>query len=522
MELAVNPVTPNPFEIFIQDSGGLEQLSELSKKCLSRLLEAIEKVSDYETGTIVENCKDYLNVNSIQSENMRLKIELSRFKEENLRLGNEVDELNLKRMNLEVRLIKKGDFNVETSSDKGEDIGEIKRQRDAFEKRYKDEIMKKSKSNYVKNVSFEHFIKSRTFKEVIQNAQKLKSRMEDYRKKYNELYEYRIKFKEKFRKECQHIEDKELEKRDEIERKVKKLMKEISLAESYKNEAAQMLEIQRKVQAEQKSSNNFAVLIELLNNDKETLKGENTKLKEQVEILNKQIEKYELIQNPNSTDTESQKLLKLLEELKKKLRSEQQKSENLIKEIEVTENAYESIEEKIRLVTNQLVQQEELYNKLMSEKVKEASWKSVHDQETQAYESKIKSLENITETYKTIILDLEKQQKLKVDLIDSLAQKCKELENKVRDVYEKHEEGIMRTQELLDYKKDYIAGLKRAEENFLELTKEKMQLEDKLKEGQETLKKLENEIKKKDDPSNLKSTDETLNKEVAYYRVTVI
>lgn len=518
----MNPVTPNPFEIFIQDSGALDQFSEITKKCFHRLLEAIEKVSDYETGTIIENCKDYLNINLIQSENMRLKIELSRYKEESQRLASEVDDLTVKKMNLEVRLIKKGDFNVETSSDKGEDLGEIKRQRDAFEKRYKDEILNKTKNNYVKNVSFEHFIKSRTFKEVIQNSLKLKSRMEDYRKKYNELYEYRIKFKEKLRKESEYIEDKEQAKREDLERKVKKLMKELSSAESAKNEAIQLLEIQQKVQAEQKTSNNFTIIIELLTKDKQVLKEEIFKLKEQIADLNKQIETYESSQLSNSTEPEVQKLQKLIEELRKKLRSEQQKSEKLIEAIEVTENAYENIEEKIKLISNQLVQQEELYNKLMGEKVKEASWKSVHDQETQAYENKIKSLENLIETYKTLLEDCEKKFKNKDDLIDSLVKKCKELEDKVRDVYEKHEECILRNQELFEYKKDYMAGLKRAEESFLEVSKEKMTLDEKLKESQELVKKLENDMKKKDDPSNLKSTDETLNKEVAYYRVTTI
>lgn len=478
----------------------------------------MDKVTDYETGAIIENCKENLNINSIQGENMKLKYELSNCRAELARVQNENEELSLKKMNLEVRLVRKGDLNVENSVEKNsEDLQKVKQQKEVYEKLYKDEIQKRNRTQHVEKVSFEQFVRSRGFKDLIRQAKKMKGKMKYYRDKCEDLCEYRENFREKLKKECERIMENEGKKRDELEKKLKKVTRESFSLETSKNEAIQELELQKKLQTETKRSNVSSNLIEILSNDKDSLKKKNLKLKSKLDEVSKKLEDYESGQKFASTDSEMQKLNKLLEDYRKKLKSEQQNSENLIKEIEVAENAYEKIEEKIKTLTTQLAQQEELYNKLMREKVKEGFWKQVHDQETALFESKIKSLAETVALHEELQKEYEQKLKGKQDQIDSLCNKCKELENKVKDVNEKHEESIMKVEELLGYKNDYVAGLKRAEESLAEVVKEKLEIETRFQEKEEELKELQSRIER--DSKNLKSTDEILNKEVAYYRV---
>lgn len=483
------------------------------------MLEAVEKVTDFEIGAIIENCKEGLNINNLQGENLRLRSELSELRLECSRLLKENEEVKLKKMNLEVRLIRKGDLNIDAIEKNSEDLQKVLQQKEAYEKLYKDEIVKRTRNHHAEKVSFEQFIKSRGFKDLIRQAKKINMKLKYYREKCEDLYDYREKFKDKLKKECEWVTDNEAQKREELEKKLKKVTRESFSLESAKNEAIQALELQKKLQTETKRSNVSNSLIEILTNDKESLKKKNLKLKSKLEEVSKRLEDYESGQKFTSTDPDTVKLNRLLEDYRKKLKSEQQNSENLIKEIEVAENAYEKIEEKMKAITLQLAQQEELYNKLMSEKVKEAHWKQVHSQETLLFESKIKSLEEIISVHENIHKEYENQVKKKQDLMDLLHIKCKELENKVKDVNEKHEEALMKAEELSDYKSDYVAGLKRAEESLAEIAKEKLEVEGKLRYKEEELKGLKERIEKERDNKNLKSTDEILNKEVAYYRV---
>jgi len=483
------------------------------------LLEAVEKVTDFEIGAIIENSRENLNINNLQGENQKLRSELTELRSECSRLLKENEEIKLKKTNLEVRLIRKGDLNIDVSEKNSEDLQKVLQQKEAYEKLYKDEMGKRSRTQHAEKVSFELFVKSRGFKDLIRQAKKINMKLKYYREKCEGLYDYREKFKEKLRKECEWIADKEAQKREELEIKVKKVVRESVNLESAKNEAIQALELHKKLQTETKRSNVSNSLIEILTCDKDSLKRKNLKLKSKLDEVSKRLEDYESGQKFTSTDPETVKLNRLFEDCKKKLKSEQQNSENLIKEIEVAENAYEKIEEKMKAFTIQLAQQEELYNKLMSEKVKEAHWKQVHTQETALFESKIKSLEEIISIHESVHKEYEVKVKNKQDLIDLLDIKCKELENKVKDVNEKHEEALMKAEELSGYKSDYVAGLKRAEESLADYVKEKLEVEGKLRDKERELKELKEEIEEERDSKNLKSTDEILNKEVAYYRV---
>jgi hypothetical protein len=514
--LSVKPAEPSPFDVFIQDPGGLEEFIEVTRKCVQRLLETIKKVSDYEAGSILENCKEQLDVSSIRSENMRLKHDLISMKDENFRMRGEIDDLTMKKTNLEIKLMKKGESSFETSSDKADDVGELKRQRDAYEKMYKNEIFDKKKKQYVNEITFGNFINSRIFKGIVTSAIKINEKLKVYREKYNDAYEFRISFKDKLKKEVRYIEERENKKRDELEKKVERIVKDMEKIKSSRDDALRALEVQKKLQKELKSSNNFSVLIETLESDKSKLNEKNSKLKEKLQNLNKTIETLEDLQKSSASEPSDQKLIRLLEETRSKLKLEQQNSDNLIKEIEVTENAYEKQVEKVKMLTKQLSAQEEIYQKLMSEKVKEASWRVVHDQETQAFEEKIAELTERIHFHEELQSQFDEIQKKKDEKIESLSNKCKEFEKKIKFIFEKHEEGLLRVSELLDVKKDYIAALKKADELFIK-AQEESSSNQKLLESE--LKQLKKELADKNDPNNLKSTDEVLNNEVSYYKV---
>ena len=511
--MSVGTNGPSPFDVFIQDCQGLESFADISRKCVEKLLETIRKVSDYEVGSILENCMEHLNTSSIRSENMQLKYENGRFKEEISVLRNEVDELSLKKTNLELRLIKKGDSNMDSSSDKVEDIQEIKNQRDSYKKLYKESMITQRRTSYTREVSLEPLIKSKIWQDFISDVLHLKKKLKRYREKYNHLYDYRIKFEDKLEKSCYELEKKESKKRHDLEKEVKKLCKDLESIEKSKNEALQSLEIQKNLQTQLKYSNNSSVLISTLESEKVKLKEKNLKLKEKLQIIRKNIENLESTQKTSSSEPETQKILQVLEETRSKLKAEQMNSDALIKEIEVTENAYEKMIEKVKVLTKQLADQEELYNKLMSEKVKEASWRLVHDKETAAYESKIKELNERILAHEELQAELEKQGGNDKKFIKELGDKCKELEKKVKNIFLQHEEGLMRVGELVELRKYYVEALKRAENKCSKIEEEKMKIEEDFKKD---VSQLEEKLKAR---SDMKSVDDSLNKEVAYYKV---
>ena len=282
--MSVGTNGPSPFDVFIQDHQGLESFADVSRKCIEKLLETIRKVSEYEVGSILENCKEHLNMSSIRSENMQLKYENVRFKEEISVLRNEVDELTLKKTNLELRLIKKGDSNIDSSSDKVEDIQEIKNQRDSYKKLYKESMIAQRRTSYAREVSLEPLIKSKIWQDFISDVLRLKKKLKRYQDKYNHLYDYRIKFEDKLEKSCYELEKKESKKRHDLEKEVKKLCKDLESIEKSKNEALQSLEICKNFQTQLKYSNNSSVLISTLESDKVKLKEKNSKLKEKLQI----------------------------------------------------------------------------------------------------------------------------------------------------------------------------------------------------------------------------------------------
>ena len=452
-------------------------------------------------------------MSSIRSENMQLKYENVRFKEEISVLRNEVDELTLKKTNLELRLIKKGDSNIDSSSDKVEDIQEIKNQRDSYKKLYKESMIAQRRTSYAREVSLEPLIKSKIWQDFISDVLRLKKKLKRYQDKYNHLYDYRIKFEDKLEKSCYELEKKESKKRHDLEKEVKKLCKDLESIEKSKNEALQSLEICKNFQTQLKYSNNSSVLISTLESDKVKLKEKNSKLKEKLQIIRKNFESLEASQKTSSSEPETQKVLLMLEDTRSKLKAEQMNSDALIKEIEVTENAYEKMIEKVKVLTKQLADQEELYHKLMSEKVKEASWRLVHDKETAAYESKIKGLAERIVAHEELQVEMEKQGGSDKKVIKDLGEKCKELEKKVKDIFVLHEEGLMRVGELVELRKYYVEALKRAENKCVKIFEEKMKVEEDLKKD---VSQLEEKLKAR---SDMKSVDDSLNKEVAYYKV---
>ena len=511
--MSVQTSGPCPFDVFIQECQGLESFADISRKCVGKLLETIRKVSDYEVGSILENCKEHLNTSSIRSENMQLKHENVRFKQEISVLRNEVDELTLKKTNLELRLIRKGDSNMDSSSDKVEDIQEIKNQRDSYKKLYKESMITQRRTSYTREVSLEPLLKSKIWQDFISDILRLKKKLKRYQEKYDHIYDYRIKFEDKLEKNCYELEKKESKKRHDLEKEVKKLCKDLESIEKSKNEALQSLEISKNLQTQLKHSNNSSILVETLEADKVKLKEKNSKLKEKLQAMRKNIESLESSQITSSSEPETKKILTILEETRSKLKAELMNSDALIKEIEVTENAYEKMIEKVKVLTRQLADQEELYNKLMSEKVKEASWRLVHDKETLAYEAKIKELNERIVVHEELQAEMEKQNKNDKKVLKEFSDKCKSLEKKVKDIFLQHEEGLLRVSELVELRKYYVEALKRAENKYIKMFEEKMKIEE---DSKKDVSQLEEKLKAR---SDLKSVDDSLNKEVAYYKV---
>ena len=518
------PDAANPFDIFISDSAGLEQLTEITKKCINRLLEAIEKVPDYESGAIVENCRNELQSNEILSENMKMKAEMKWYMDEVNRLQEYMQVLSVEKANLTIRLIKKGDYKIENQpSDKSnENVEEMKNERDMYKKLLTEETEKNSRRRFQQEVSMKKLVESRAFKNLIQQAKSLRKKIDDYRARCDKLYKYRDEFQEVLKKECHRIIQKEEEKRGALSNEIKIIQSKLAESEREKNEAIISLESFKTLNNEHKNSKNWHELVEILTKDKENLRVQNRDLKQKnTDLLQRinelEISKYEVTQEPDP-----QKLHKIIDDLKNKLKSEHSTVENLISEIELTGNAYEKLEEKVKSLTLQLAEQECLYNKLMNEKVKESAWRSVHDQEKKAYEQKIKSLEDLILCHQQVHKELEGQIKSKQDLISAFENKCKDFENKTKLVIENSEESVMRCQEVLEWKKDYVLSLKHSETIVSKISIEKLDLLKNLEEKQKSLLSLEEKLRKEVDLHNLKSADELLNAEVAQYRVISI
>lgn len=523
-ELSVYPDSPSPFDVFIPEASGLEQFGKVTRKCMKKLLETIEKVAEYESGAIVENCRAELQTNEILSENMRIKMQMNKYIEENHRLQEFVQTLTIEKANLSLRLIKKGDYKADSQSPEkcNEDIEKLKNERNMYKEMLEKETKKNSQIRFQHEVSNERLIKSKAFKNLISQAKSLKKKLDGYRERNDGLYKYKEEFQDTLRQECKIIIQKEEEKRKVLLNEAKSMGSKIAVLEKEKNEACLALEELKTSTNERKSNNNWHELVEILTKDKDNLRQQNTSLKQQNSELLQKIADLDPYRYETSQDPELQKLQKIIEELKQKFKSEHLNVESLINEIEITGDAYTKIEEKAKSLTMHLADQEVLYNKLMNEKVKESSWKSVYEQEKKAYEQKINALEDIIASNNLIHKEYETQLEKKQDLIKSLCEKSKEFESKNKKVLEDTEESLLRYDEIVEYKKDYMNSLKLADAHIIKVAQEKNDLLVKIEESKQSISELEDKLQQAKDLRNLTSTDELLNEEVAQYRVKTI
>lgn len=513
---------PNPFDVLITESQGLEQLNELTKKCFHKLLETIEKVSEYESGAIVENCRADLQSHEVLAENMRLKALNKKYLDEVSRLQELANLLSVEKSNLTIRLIKKGDYQLSSQAleKTSENVEEIKNERDMFREMLNEETKKNTRTKFQQEVSNERVVQSRAFKTLIHQAKSLKKKLESYKDRIESLNRYKDEFNEMMRKETGSIMQKEEEKRDALAREIKGFQAKIVQLEREKSQAVLEVESLRALSKERKpKENNWHELVDCLSKDKENLKTQNLLLKQKNQEISKKLEELELKKLEPSSETEVVKLQKLVEDYRQKLKSEHQTTESLIAEIEVTGNAYENLEGKNKSLTFQLAEQENLYNKLLNEKLKESSWRTVHDEERKAYEKKIESLEKVIKSHENLHKEYENQLSQKQSFINNLEQKCKEIESKIKLNVENSEESLMRFQEIIEYRKDYMASLKKSEDVVAKMSQDKLDLNLKLEECKKSLASLEEKYKKEMDLTNLKSADELLNAEVAQYRV---
>ena len=175
--------------MFITDCQGLEQLNELTKRCFQKLLETIEKVNEYESGAIVENCRVDLQTHDILAENMRLKVVNKKYMDELNKLQELVNSLNVEKSNLTIRLIKKGDYQLSSQvpEKSSENIEEIKNERDMYKEMLNEETKKNTRTKFQQEVSSERIVQSKAFKTLIHQAKSLKKKTRKLQRTYRKL-----------------------------------------------------------------------------------------------------------------------------------------------------------------------------------------------------------------------------------------------------------------------------------------------------------------------------------------------
>ena len=454
----------------------------------------------------------------------------------------------------------------------GEDLAEIK----AELERVKEEKMfyvlaaEEKSEKIVKlqlelEVSEERFVKTKVFKSLINQSRDLLKQIDSLKKSNEDLQKKQEDFNEIKAKETRALMIKEEEKRLEVESQIKLLTSRIISLEKEKEEAISSLNMIKKEQLNMKKSNNFKSIIEDLEEEKIRLKKQIQELfKEKQELasrledeqrkvneykdqlslkeiaLQRSIKDEEVpVLNENEVETRLKEYKSELNELKSQLKlkeslinklestirslrneikSEKRNSETLLGEIEVAGNAYEETLKKNKSLCAQLQFNEQNYNQLVNQRIKEENWKIL-------IEKKQKSLEDALEAKENLVNHLQdniKQQELvinsKLETISILDSKFKVLEQKFINMNLSQVEASRRYEELLASKKEIQEKLKQAEKFSIKSATDCMQFRFLYENLQKSMRVLEETITNERDSMIDKSIDQVYMTEITNYR----
>ena len=196
-------------------------------------------------------------MNEISAENMKIKLDMKKYSEELGRLQDLVQVLTVEKANLAIRLIKKGDYKIESQNSEkaNENLEEIKNERDMYKEMLTQEAKKNGRNRFQQEVSSERIVQSRAFKNLIHQAKSLKKKIDVFRERNENLYKYRNDFEEVLNKECYGFMHKQEQKYEKLSNEIKNLHTRLSITEKEKNEAIQSLEVLKSANNEHKNNN---------------------------------------------------------------------------------------------------------------------------------------------------------------------------------------------------------------------------------------------------------------------------
>lgn len=365
---------------------------------------------------------------------------------------------------------------------------------------------------------------------MIDQAKKLKSRLDRYKKENDDLYKYKDEFDDKLSRETYKIRKREEEKREDISKQTYDLNKRVSLLEHENGVLVSRVENLRAANKEPVAHTHYLTLIDTLEkeltNSKSTIEELhrlNVELSSRLESNNKKLsESIDSLRNTEGEEHKSKEISILksqIDELKKELKIEQSTNESLIKEIDVTGNAYEESLKKIKLLTQQINEQEQNYIQLMNERIKESGWKALHDKEKQELEKKILTQDELINQLKEVIKENEDLINRLEKVIESLTNELSRSEDHLREFERKNEDSINRHAEIVRTNEELKHEIEKGKQHNEKIAKTIQELQVKLLEADQRMAEQEERHKRETNVESLRSTDEILNADLERYRV---
>mgnify|MGYP003564541240 FL=1 len=544
----------DPFSVILHDERSVQQLTELTLQSVSRLVGVVGKLQQPRSSEELISRNSQLvekhvelssQVHELEAKLMVAENKLAKTQGELTKACQECEDLVAEKEKLGIRLVQAGEAvncvcscycgarseltpsnGIETA-----EVAEILKEKEALKTQLEEEVRKNQKLLLEFNVSEERFLKTKAFRQLVSEARSVSRKYEEAKKSIFELKSYRDKYEDRNFKEVRRVLREEEEKKNQLQERIKQLQEQLACAQSERDTAQTKFNL---LTEQSNISNNFSSLEELVKDLRDEKSSLRTQLEETKQKLSEMKSKLdaehnkstEALENKNGeTEPDKARLISQLQSsiksLKEELETERLTNDSLISELEITNKAYEEMSAKREQLAKQLAQQEQTYNQVVQERLKETSVQSLHNQEIQAYEEKLSTKDQLIEELKILNLKTESQLTEKQNLVESLESNYQDLQTRVEKFIIDNYEEIKKALEVKNLRESYQEGLetaqKQAEETGKELSDTKLQVQLSGKKIEE----LEGKLRKAHDVENLKSTDERLNNEVARYRKMV-
>lgn len=386
----------------------------------------------------------------------------------------------------------------------------LKEEKKFYSAQLEEKVERLMKIQLEMEVSEERFIRSRAFKSLVSQAKNIAKSMESLKRHNDELQRINDDFNENKYKEIRNIQIREEEKRSALEVQIQSLHSKMSQIEKDKDEAISSLNLLKKEKVQQRTSVNYNYIIEDLEEERTRLKKQSNELnKEKNDLANRleeeqrkneelkdqailrEIEISKMSHEDFSKEiTEDQAIVRLKEyrnevdefrsqiklkdytitrnesairQLKTDLKSEMRKNETLIKEIELTGNAYDETMKKNKSLASQLVDQDQNIIQLMNERLKENNWKMLMEKQQSIYEEQLKSKESLIMQLQDVLREEQKLSNGRLESNLALEGKFRSIEQKLSTISSSHNESTRKYEELLNCKKELQEKLREAE-----------------------------------------------------------